>query len=697
MASLVLGAAGAAVGSFFGPLGTSIGWAVGAGIGNALFPGKGQDGPRLSDLKVHNSSYGQMIPITYGTVRIAGCVIWSTDRVEHEHHSGGKGGPEETSYTYTISFAVGICEGPIGGVLRIWADSRLVWDPATMDQDDFPFTLYTGTATQLPDPTIEAAEGAGNVSGHRGMAYAVFTDLDGSQYNNHVPSFTFEVYALGSPIPWRYSTFDPDNNEDRAGFNGAGPQNGTIENGVLLLSQLSNHSIPATFTIKSYDLQGVYIETLVTESMSGPLDSTGGIPWQCIDNPHICWAHGTPNGGGGGNTSCFYYDGLITAMPILPPVGGSTPNGNYYALDSMPVYHDGAIYGTGGNSAAHLSKWSSVTSGSPTAFYLLPGPFGTGGNAWSTAVDVVTGHVWCASETSGPTAYDTLFEFDEDLNVLRSWNFADWPANFTAYTGGWTVWDNILYFTGDLSGFSYAFYVNDDSTFTQADTGVIQTSGSSPVVFGAFCSNSISLGAGLILTGHGIISLQPRASSVTLASIVSDISVRAGLTTDQIDVEQLTDLVDGYVIANQMAARSAVEPLQVAWPFDAVEHDVVVSFPRRGVNGIVATIDDDDLGAFVPPGDPPALLTTQRLQEVDLPRIVDTTFINLDTDYQNGEARAQRLITTSELTTSLQLPIVMSSQKVCPYVTSNFITHGSSANAFRCRCRASGYCSSRPT
>lgn len=180
-----------------------------------------------------------------------------------------------------------------------------------------------------------------------------------------------------------------------------------------------------------------------------------------------------------------------------------------------------------------------------------------------------------------------------------------------------------------------------------------------PLIFG----NSISLGNGLVLTSNGIVSLQARPQAITLASIVSDVSVRAGLTTDQIDVEQLTDLVDGYVIANQMAARSAVEPLQLAWPFDAVEHDVVVRFPRRGVNGIVATIDDDDLGAFVPPGDPPALLTTQRLQEVDLPRIVDTTFINLDTDYQNGEARAQRLITTSELTTSLQLPIVMSSQK----------------------------------
>ena len=53
MASLALGAAGALVGSFFGPLGTSIGWAIGSAVGSALFA-KGQDGPRLTDLKLQN-------------------------------------------------------------------------------------------------------------------------------------------------------------------------------------------------------------------------------------------------------------------------------------------------------------------------------------------------------------------------------------------------------------------------------------------------------------------------------------------------------------------------------------------------------------------------------------------------------------------------------------------------------------------
>lgn len=37
MASLALGLAGAAIGSFFGPLGTSVGWAIGAGVGRGGF------------------------------------------------------------------------------------------------------------------------------------------------------------------------------------------------------------------------------------------------------------------------------------------------------------------------------------------------------------------------------------------------------------------------------------------------------------------------------------------------------------------------------------------------------------------------------------------------------------------------------------------------------------------------------------
>ncbi|MBW7990057.1 MAG: hypothetical protein FVQ84_08590 [Planctomycetes bacterium] len=61
------------------------------------------------------------------------------------------------------------------------------------------FTLYPGDQTQSADPTIEAAEGVGEVSGFRGIAYVVFEDLFLGNYGNRVPNFTFEVERDVSP------------------------------------------------------------------------------------------------------------------------------------------------------------------------------------------------------------------------------------------------------------------------------------------------------------------------------------------------------------------------------------------------------------------------------------------------------------------------------------------------------------------
>ena len=53
--------------------------------------------------------------------------------------------------------------------------------------------VYTGTRDQLPDPKIEAVEGAGTVPAYRGTAYVVIEDLELGRFGNRVPQFTFEV------------------------------------------------------------------------------------------------------------------------------------------------------------------------------------------------------------------------------------------------------------------------------------------------------------------------------------------------------------------------------------------------------------------------------------------------------------------------------------------------------------------------
>ncbi|MFT6570611.1 MAG: hypothetical protein ACJAWY_002332, partial [Sphingomonas echinoides] len=80
MATLILSTVGGIVG---GPIGS----AIGAVIGNALdrdvlFKPKGRDGPRLSELHLQTSSYGTPLQRVFGTMRVGGCVIWSTDLIE---------------------------------------------------------------------------------------------------------------------------------------------------------------------------------------------------------------------------------------------------------------------------------------------------------------------------------------------------------------------------------------------------------------------------------------------------------------------------------------------------------------------------------------------------------------------------------------------------------------------------------------
>jgi hypothetical protein len=659
MASLVLGAAGAVVGSFFGPLGTSIGWAVGSALGANLFQ-KGQSGPRLTDLKLQGSAYGSMIPFEFATVRIAGQVIWQTELKEHKQKTGGKGGPTVTTYTYSASFAILLCEGPIGGVLRIWADSRLVFDPATMDPSAFPYVLYLGDEAQLPDPTIEAAEGVGNVPAQRGEAYAVFTDFFLTDYANRIPNFTFEVFSNGAPIPWRYSSFAPFNNAARAGYGGQGPQSGALNaDGNLVLSFFDGSSsgnllsVPITFEINTYDLQGNLISNDLSVVVPPPPEA-GGTHFkmvQCSNNPHITWGVGS---NAGEELNAFYYDGTITATPILDPSGSTNPNDIEAAIDNMPVYANGAVYCTGGLGPAFVSKWNApggaVLNGLPILHYTLTGT--QSASHWSLAADDA-GNIWVAVDAVAGSS-DALFYLDADLNFIHSWTDVQIPAHFKG-SFPFTVWNNLLCFHSFDERLIYAYIIDPVAfTFTLAYTGSVEAVPAT--------QNTISLGNGLVLTTDGIVSLQPRAQAVTLASIVSAISVRAGLQTTEIDVSQLTDLVDGYVVSSQGPARGMVEPLQIAYFFDAVESDTVAKFVKRGAAPAV-TIATADLGAFASGSTPPPLATVMRTQEVDLPQSISAVYINVNADYQNGEQHSQRQVTQSEMHVSLQLPIVMDDAK----------------------------------
>jgi len=198
MASLLLSVVGSVIG---GPIGGAIGAALGQVIDREiLFKPKGRQGPRLIELAVQTSSYGTPMPKVFGTMRVAGSVIWSTDLIESRSTTRAKGQPGTNNYSYSVSFAVLLSARPVQGVGRIWADGKLLRGTGGDFKTATGFRLHNGGEDQAVDPLIASAEGA-LAPAHRGCAYAVFENFQLADYGNRIPSLTFEVIADPAPVP----------------------------------------------------------------------------------------------------------------------------------------------------------------------------------------------------------------------------------------------------------------------------------------------------------------------------------------------------------------------------------------------------------------------------------------------------------------------------------------------------------------
>ncbi|RBP80171.1 putative tail protein [Rhodobacter sp. 140A] len=208
MATLILGAAGAAIGGSIGGailgvsaatiggfIGSTIGSVVDSWIVSSLAPTQRIEGARLDSLRITSSTEGAVIPRLYGRMRIGGNIIWATDFREETKtttQGGGKGGGggkvKTTEYLYYASFAVALCEGPITGIGRVWADGK------PMDLSGVTWRWYPGDEAQSADPFITARMGAANTPAYRGTAYVVFEELPLSSYGNRLPQLSFEVF-----------------------------------------------------------------------------------------------------------------------------------------------------------------------------------------------------------------------------------------------------------------------------------------------------------------------------------------------------------------------------------------------------------------------------------------------------------------------------------------------------------------------
>jgi hypothetical protein len=194
------------------PLGDLAGAYIDQALKGAQSAGSGSGGPKLLDLTVTASTEGAPIPRLYGRARLGGQMIWATQLEAVETSSGsdsGGGGKwpvgglfnasasqsgSSGGYLYYANFAIGVCEGPIARIGRVWADA------AEFDLSQYACRIYYGTEDQRPDSLIEAKQGSGGAPAYRGLAYIVFERLPLLDFGNRIPQFNFEVFRAVDPF-----------------------------------------------------------------------------------------------------------------------------------------------------------------------------------------------------------------------------------------------------------------------------------------------------------------------------------------------------------------------------------------------------------------------------------------------------------------------------------------------------------------
>jgi len=666
---VVGGVVGAVAGFFIGggPTGALYGAQIGIMAGGYLDPPKGPTvtGPRLNDLTVQTSTYGAVIPRVYGTVTVNGNVIWlqgnSLTETVTKKKSGGKGGGSKTTtktFTYSATFAVGLCEGPIIGVRRIWVGPDLIYDAGSTDPDTIAasnasaegFAIYLGTDTQAPDPRVQADVGVDNAPAWRGLAYIVFYDLPLSRYSNSLmgAQVRVEVLKIGS------STWESLE---------------TVQSSTSHWLSMAASPTTAICTAAIFDSDKISI-------------THDGYAWSEVTVPTTASRY-----------CCAWGNNIFVAMRGQSGCTVSTNDGGYWTeydsvaitdwsvspINAYPPYSaynwTGICYG-GGVFCAVAQTISGTTS---DGVYWHKG-YMPANRAWGPIAH--SGSVFCTvagGANYSATSTDGLIWTEHSMAGSGNWQGLAYGAGLfvaVAFSGGSTCQtspDGITWTVRSVPGFNYYGVTWTGSYFVAIGAGSDGAFSPDGIVWTAFTVPYSTLwkdivafnGAALACTEGTTVGayIYPTVSGVedTLDNIVAEECLRSGLlSAGDIDVTDLTSQVRGYRIGSIGALRAAIEPLQAAWPFDVRQHGYKVQFVARGGASVI-TIPAADLDARAGGAAPGVQITTSREMDSQIARRVTVQHLDYAREYDAGSQYAERLNTDAVNALVLDLPIVMTS------------------------------------
>lgn len=646
MAQLVLAAAGAALGGFLAPgvvalgmTGAQVGWMAGSLLGSALAPKQRSSGPRLDELRVSGTEYGGGIAWVAGAPRVAGDLIWASDRREiaTTEEVGKGGGSEYTTFSYEVDALYLLADQSGAIVTRCWDNGKLIWTNLASADDASRLaseqaakwrriTVYDGADAQMPDPTYEAAVTNAPAYTRRLCVFIEGLQLGGS---GALPNLTFEVASLGDTNPnfiRRYEAAD------------TGRQFADIYSSSLgrpaLLSIAPTVRV-ATVTdagteVYVFNLQGetdgmssrtsaenypsAYYYPGTYEGSSAPVGIMDGLPVRVANHFYAL-------GGAHRHIRAGAKTGAAWDVGLLPDLALCLPAGRYLG-DTVPC-SDGVHLlvftapTTAYSGSAVLNRWHIIRRNGLLGELVSEG-------------DIETPRPWLAYGNSGVNLSAAMLEDD----LLHVW---------FAYGAG----------EGDLTMLKIepdgVMRVRSSMRFALLSHGFTY-----PSIWaeGSFCvvvsrqSYQAFRRAGYVI------------DEVPLQDVVEALCDRATMPAGTYDASALagiTQPVRALAVTNG-SARQALDILQASHGFDAYVTDKLYFVPRGGAS--VLTINADDLAT----GDGDALDQPFELTvnaDLEMPSRIAVRFKNMDADQVNGTEHSDRGPSGQDSIQTVQLAIGM--------------------------------------
>jgi hypothetical protein len=653
---------GAAAAYFTGGIAlVGFGAAIGGALGSLLDPKEIIEGPRLEDLKVQVSTYGIGVPRLYGTERLGGNVIWSTDKLEiaTDTEAGKGGGPINRSYKYYVHMTLLLCETPRDGstvsILKFFQDGKLIWDVssgisiesalASAENPYSAFVLFQGHNDQLPDPIEESwTGGPGTCSAYRGVVRIRMIAIECP--GGRVPQFSFVCSTSNlasapilpiATVPMSFVQGGICTTE------GAYHWTYSTSSGIPLMSVYavgSGYATPLFQSAYQSGLFGAYAPRPVNGSKYEALRAY-------ILSSDV-------------STICLEIVDLVTGKVTR---WADLPKASFNGLDRF-----------GGTAYDPVSDKYAITSSNASSETIFVGsaagmqPTIVGASAYLSALAFYSGVIYalyCTSAVNGSmsfVAYDavtgsTIYTIAAPAGV----NWSTRAAVVQADANGIYIFINPY---GVLTDSGCVYKLSGTGTWSQlcSTVKVFASDGSSVSPSCSISTTGIVAGPYLDATYDLTLFAALDPIPVKVSSIITAECKLAGDGVYDVTGIPDSDTVIGYKIAGPASARANVEPLLTLTGGYVVDEDAATKFKKFADITSVATVTFDELGQAEGDASGEAM-PLNRTQEIDLQRSVTTTYIEPTNDYQTAAETEVRQVTDATEDVQIQLAICVTSDQ----------------------------------